>query len=96
MKMNNPTDEEVKQAQKALGLDPDFSLEVNDEKLMRNILKVIKDDCPVCFAKDVVVDLLAHGPGVGILEYGCGCLLKAYEGKTLYCKFDGTFREETK
>ena len=39
----------------------------------KEINKVV---CPVCGFKDVIEDIGAHGPGVSIMHYSCGCQVR--------------------
>jgi hypothetical protein len=60
-------------------------------RVRRWAFKPVLDDCPVCGAKDQETDIIAHGPGVGILGYACGCRVSSKDGRaTKYIKYDGT------
>ena len=72
---------------------------MNDVKKVRQhinstrdrLIKPVLDDCPICGAKDQKTDIIAHGPGVGILGYECGCSVASKDGyPTVYRKYDGT------
>lgn len=43
----------------------------------------IMDTCKVC-KKEVEADLVAHGPGVCIIAYGCGHQMNASKDKTIW------------
>lgn len=80
-----PTDEEIQDARKALGKKGKLKIPV------MKVPKPITDDCPVCGAKDQETDIIAHGPGVGVLGYECGCSVSSKDGRpTAYRKYDGT------
>jgi hypothetical protein len=65
------------------------------KRTMKRPMKPRLDDCPVCGAKDQATDIIAHGPGIGVLGYECGCSVASEEGKlTEYRKYDGTITKK--
>jgi len=52
--------------------------------------------CPVCGDKEVRDDVIAHGPGIAVVGYTCGCEVHSDEEGTVYYSHNGTIVEVEK
>ena len=52
--------------------------------------------CPICGTKEVRDDVIAHGPGIAVIGYTCGCESHTDEEGTVNYKYNGTIIEVEK
>lgn len=58
--------------------------------LSDDFLDRIKVTCPVCQKENVIPDIGAHGPGISIMVYDCGCSVRSEIDKpTKLIRYDG-------